>query len=157
MNRESAAPIALPLETLWLSCRRSCAFLSAVAAASLACGSSHNGLQSLSITPAAADAKNYPSGQVQFTAMGTSAGSTRPAAVMVLWWSYTPWTIPPPAPVASPPTPPTYSLDSNGLAMCQGTGTFTHWATAPTDQSVRLSSLTKSTSQLTATAQLTCP
>lgn len=140
-----------------LSSLLSSAFLSAVAVASLACGSSHNGLQSLTITPAAADAKNYPNGQVQFTAMGTSAGSTQPATVIVLWWSYTPWTIPPPDAVASPPTPPTYSLDSNGLATCQGTGTFTIWATAPTDQSVPPSSMTKSTAQLTATAQLTCP
>jgi hypothetical protein len=39
----------------------------------LACGnsSSQRELQTVSVSPASADAKNYPSGQVQFTATGT--------------------------------------------------------------------------------------
>ena len=40
-----------------------------------ACGSNHQ-LQSVSISPAAADAKSYPSGQVQFTATGSFSGQS---------------------------------------------------------------------------------
>ncbi len=123
------------------------------AAFAISCGSSGHLLQSLTINPATADAKNYPNGQVKFTAMGSYGGSSQAFAVNALWWNFTPWTTLPQAAIPLPG----YTLSSNGLAACVGTGTFTVWATAPRDQTLLLSQMTQSTSQLTATAQLTCP
>jgi len=116
-----------------------------------ACGSDH-GLKTLTIDPPTPDAQTFPDGKVQFTAMGSYGGTSQPAAVNAMWWSYQPWG-------TAPPTPPTYSLDSTGLAWCFDVahGTFPVWATAPKDQTLPLSKMTKETSQLTATAQITCP
>ncbi len=50
------------------------ALLTAISAIALGCGSGSNPsrlLQSIAVTPATADAKDFPSGQVQFTATGT--------------------------------------------------------------------------------------
>jgi hypothetical protein len=117
------------------------------------CGSSHQ-LHSLSITPTTADAKNFPNAAVQFTAMGSYGGSGQPIAANAMWWTFTPWTIPPPS---HAPTPPTFSITASGVATCFGVGTFTLWATAPADQNVPLSQMTQHTPQVSATAQLTCP
>src|SRR5581483_1669908 len=124
--------------------------LSLFAAASLSCSSNHR-LQSITISPASADAKDFSNGQVQFTAMGNYGMMTQSAPVKVLWWNSTPW-------VLAPTTPPGFNIDSNGVATCTNlTGMFSLWATAPKDQSIAVSQMTQSTSQVTATAQLTCP
>jgi hypothetical protein len=52
-----------------------CFFLVLAAAIILACGSPHN-VQSISVVPATADAKNYRSGQVQFAAVGRYSSSS---------------------------------------------------------------------------------
>jgi len=44
-------------------------FLSFAAWIALACGSSHE-LQSITVSPASADAQNYPDGEVPFVATG---------------------------------------------------------------------------------------
>src|SRR6266496_5576027 len=49
----------------------------------LGCGSH---LSSISLSPAVADAQNFPNGQVQFTATGTSSDSSKPAPVTNLTW-----------------------------------------------------------------------
>jgi hypothetical protein len=123
-----------------------CAGLLLMALFSLACGSSNRQLQSLSITPAAG------STQVQFTAMGTFAGSSQTAAVNAMWWTNQPWTY--------PPTPFLITVSSTGLAQCQTlapAGTYTIWAVAPVDPSLPLSQMTMTTKQVSATAQITCP
>ncbi len=99
--------------------------LSLLAAASLSCSSNH-GLQSITISPASADAVNFPNGQVQFAAMGNSGGMmTQSAPVEALWWNSPPW-------INAPTPPPGFTIDSNGVATCMNlTGTFTLWATAP--------------------------
>lgn len=53
--------------------------LVAAAAITLACGSSSHIPQSVTVSPATADAQNYPSGQVQFTA--TALYNTMPSPV----------------------------------------------------------------------------
>jgi len=131
------------------------AILLAAALIMAACGSS-SGLKTLTISPATADAKNFPNGQVQFTAMGSYGGSTQTTTVNALWWDYTPWATPPPS--ADVPVPIAFTLTASGVAQCVGgTGTFTIWATAPANQNIQPSQMNQFTDQLTATAQLTCP
>ena len=60
--------------------------LVALAALALGCGSSSTSnssrmLQSIAISPATADAQNFTSGQVQFSAIGTFSASPSPAPV----------------------------------------------------------------------------
>jgi len=55
------------------------------------CGSSSNRqLQSVSISPPAADAKNFPGGQVQFVATGVFSGSSSPVTLTSndITWCY---------------------------------------------------------------------
>ncbi|MGC1371076.1 MAG: hypothetical protein WA824_02955 [Candidatus Sulfotelmatobacter sp.] len=64
-------------------------FVSLLAAAiSLACGSpssSASNLKSISISPATANAQNYPNGKVQFTAVGYESGSSSPLSISPTW------------------------------------------------------------------------
>ena len=63
-----------------------CLFLLVLAAAiTLACGSSHGDLQSISVSPAAANAQGYSNGQVQLTAVGYYSGCSSPSPVQVNW------------------------------------------------------------------------
>lgn len=125
------------------------ALLLMVAAASvLGCGSSRR-LKSITITPASADAQNFPGGQVQFTASGTYSDGSKVNPLSVVWsggqpWSKMPWII---------------QLNSDGLASCGNaqSGTYSVFATAPLDVNVPLSQMNMSTPQLSTTAQLTCP
>jgi hypothetical protein len=55
-----------------------------VATITLACGSSPQ-LKSVSVSPASANASDYPNGQVQFTAVGYYAGSSSPVSVSPEW------------------------------------------------------------------------
>ena len=114
------------------------------------CGSS-TGLNSVTITPATADAKSSPNGQIQFTATGKSHGSNQSVPVKVLWWNSQPW--------FDAPTPANgINIDDNGVAMCTNlTGTFTVWATAPKDQSILPTQMKQSTPQVTAVALMICP
>jgi len=49
----------------------------------LGCGSH---LNSVSLSPAVADAQNFPNGQVQFSATGTYGSSSKPVPAMNLTW-----------------------------------------------------------------------
>jgi hypothetical protein len=49
-------------------------------------GCGGNNLRSVTVSPAVADAKNFPGGQVQFTATGTYSGSSTPVPVNSLTW-----------------------------------------------------------------------
>ncbi len=116
------------------------------------CGSS-SGLRSVTITPGTADAQNFPNGQVPFAATGVFAGQGQSGPVNAMWWNSQPWAMSTPIPATG------FNITSAGVATCTGflTGTFTLWATAPIDQTLPLSKMTKSTPQRMATAQITCP
>lgn len=119
-----------------------------VALALISCGSSKK-LQSIAITPATADAKDYPNGQVQYTAAGTYTDGSRVKPLTVLWspgppWLMMPWSV---------------QVNANGVASC-GTspaGTYPVWAGAPTNMSTSVSSMNQTTPMVSATAQLLCP
>lgn len=132
--------------------------LFSVAAALLACGvvtgPQGNGLlQALTISPAIADAKNFPNGQVQFTATAVYMGGKRNSPAMALWTPGIPWALDPQN------AWPALTLNTTGLVSC-GTvmpATYMIFATAPVNPSVPVPQMKMSTPQMTATAQLTCP
>lgn len=88
------------------------------------CGSSRQ-LQSVTVTPSTADAKNFPSGQVQFVATGIYVGSPSPVILTSndIQWCYG-------GTVSGANTPPGICagniaqfalVDQNGLAQCTST------------------------------------
>jgi hypothetical protein len=119
------------------------------------CGGSMNSsrqLQSLTVTPASADAQSFPGGKVQFTAMGTF--NMAPMAVMsppVRWSIGSPF-------ASQPVSMPAATVDTNGLAQCNGfVGTAIVEATAPTEPEIPLLQMTSMTITVSGTAQLICP
>jgi hypothetical protein len=87
------------------------------AAITLACGSSSRKLQSVTVSPATADAKNFPNGQVQF--MATAVYNTKPSPVSpatATWGACT-----------QSATTNLVSVSSTGVAQCASgaSGTFT--------------------------------
>jgi len=119
----------------------------------LACGSSMNSnrvLESMTVTPATADAQDFPNGQVQFTATGNFSKPPSPAQVTFMFpysgqWSFMD------ASSANIAT-----ISSSGLAQCisGASGTATIVATASANSGVG----TQNTSVArTGTATLTCP
>ena len=122
----------------------------------LSCGMTNpaNGLlKSITVTPATADAKNFPNGQVQFTATATYIGKAPVTPATALWTPGIPWALDPQN------AWPALSMSSQGLVSC-GTAppaTYTIFATAPVDPHIQISQMTMNTPQLFATAQLTCP
>jgi hypothetical protein len=119
------------------------------------CGSMMNSsrqMQSLTVTPASADAQAFPGGKVQFTAMGTF--NMAPITVMSppVMWSVG-------SPFGSPPTNmPAATVDATGLAQCNGfVGTVLIEATAPAEPEIPLLQMTSMTPAVSGTAQLVCP
>jgi len=115
----------------------------------LGCGNSR--LTSVNLTPAAADAQNFPNGQVQFSATGTYGSSSKKVPLNNITWCAGTSTGVCNGNIASP-----ISVSSSGLAQCNGNanGTFTVLAgTGPQPQ------VPDAGQQLTVygTAQLTCP
>jgi len=53
----------------------------------LACGSSPHMLQSVTLSPASADAKNYSDGEVQFSATGIFATTPSPVTSLPVTWN----------------------------------------------------------------------
>jgi hypothetical protein len=131
-----------------------------------ACGASMTNLrmmQSLMVAPSSADAQKS-NGQVQFTATGTF--SMAPTTVMsppVLWsvgnpsfMAATPTPMSNVAPSAVSATGP--SIDSNGLAQCNGfNGAVTIEATAPSNPNITISQMSQMTQNITGMATLICP
>ena len=114
----------------------------------LSCGNSSDKLQSISVTPATADAKDYANGQVQFAASGMYSNGREVKPLAVLWTGGSPWVMQPWA----------IQIDGNGLASCvSAVGTFEVWAVAPINANIPLSAMNQSTPQVSGTAQLTCP
>lgn len=110
-------------------------------------------LQSITVTPASADAQASPGGKVQFMATGTF--NMAPMTVMspaVLWSIGSPFGPPP------PPNMPAASVDATGLAQCNGfVGKAIVEATAPTEPEIPLLGMTSMTSTVSGMAQMTCP
>lgn len=124
--------------------------VSLLAVATASCGGGSNQLRSIAISPAMADAQNFPNGQVQFIATGTFTNGSK-AQVSALWTLTAPFTTTPQGWI---------SLSSTGLAKCTGVTSIPNWpiyATAAVDTSVSPSMITMSTKTVSATAQLTCP
>jgi hypothetical protein len=131
----------------------SCIAVPLIALFLLSCGSGNHGpLQSITISPATADAQNFANGQVKFTATGTYTDGTKASPLPVLWWGPDPpWYNPPPGPISA-------FVDSNGVAACfTFIGSYTVSATAPVDPHFPLSKMTAAASQVVGTAQLSCP
>lgn len=113
--------------------------------------SSSRQLQSLTVTPASADAQASPGGKVQFTAMGTFNTAPITMSPPVLWSIGSPFG---PAPVNMPAA----SVDANGVAQCNGfVGKVLVEATAPTEPEIPLLQMTSMTITVSGTAQMTCP
>jgi|SRR5215472_10549768 len=113
--------------------------------------SSSRQLQSLTVTPASADAQASPGGKVQFTAMGTFNMAPITMSPPVLWSIGSPFG---PAPVNMPAA----SVDANGLAQCNGfVGKVLVEATAPTEPEIPLLQMTSMTITVSGMAQMTCP
>jgi hypothetical protein len=116
-------------------------------------------LQSLTVTPASADAQNFANGQVQFSAMGMfNMAPTTMMSVPVRWSIGNPFAAQPMPMSMSVGMVPAASIDGNGLAQCNGfTGIATIQATAPADPSMPLSQMSSMTKTVAGMAQLTCP
>ena len=105
-------------------------------------------LQSMTVSPATADAQTFPQGQVQFTATGTFSKAPSPATV--------------PVPFASPYTgswlssnPNVATINQNGVAQCVAgaSGTVTVKAIVSSNAAMG----TQMSTGVSATSQLTCP
>jgi len=128
-------------------------FLLVVAAFLLACGLNRGLYKTITVSPATADAQNYPNGQVQFTATGTEINGTQVTPVASFWTPGPPWAPTPPLPLTG------LQLDQTGLASCgtAGPGTYMIVATAPIDPHSPVSNMTATTPHLSGAATLTCP
>ena len=121
-------------------------------------------LQSVMVTPAAADAMNSPGGRVQFTATGSFNMAPMTVSPLTVVWSVggsssaTPPMQPmqPMAAGQSAQTGP--SIDANGVAQCNGfTGSVIIQASAPVNPGTPLSQMGMTTANVMGQAQLTCP
>lgn len=116
-------------------------------------------LQSLMVTPSAADAQNFPGAKVQFMATGTfSMAPMTVTSTPVLWSVGSPsFMSPTPMPMSMAlSTGP--SVDANGVAQCNGfTGIATIEATAPADPNMPISQMSAMMRTVSGMAHLTCP
>ncbi|MBZ5599574.1 MAG: hypothetical protein LAN83_14785 [Acidobacteriia bacterium] len=121
---------------------------------SLSCGSMNNNqrlLQSIMVTPAAADAQNFPNGQVPFTATGNYSAPPTPASVFVATWCVHDSN-------GCMGGTPGATVDANGLAQCDsgfiGTVEIAAIASNGAGAPVRMGD---TGAAVAGTAQLTCP
>ena len=123
-----------------------------IALASIGCGSMNAApnrvLQSMSLSPATADAQTFPQGQVQFTPTGTFSIAPSPAAVPVPFVS-------PYSGSWSSSNPSLATIDQNGVAQCVAgaSGTVTISAIASSNSAMGPAMSTG----VSSTAKLTCP
>jgi hypothetical protein len=130
-----------------------------IAVASLGCGG-RSQLKSISVSPASADAKNFPSGRVQFTATGMFSGSSSamPLESPAILWCVGERTSAANGMtgVCSGNVAQFASIDQNGLAQCVGPLQGTVYILAGTYSTPTVPDQGQ---QLTVfgSAQLTCP
>lgn len=125
--------------------------LAAVAITSIGCSSmnsmSNRVLQSMVISPATADAQSSPSGQVQFSAMGSFSKAPSPAPVPFVApysgsWATSDISV--------------ATIDQHGLAMCVAGASGTVTITAIASSNAGMGTQNTSTA-VSGTAKLTCP
>jgi hypothetical protein len=102
-------------------------------------------LISVSITPAAASAHNFPNGQVQFSAAGTFDSPPSPVILTPATWIISP----------TPNPPDAVSINENGVAQCKAG--FAGTVTIEGGQGQCGSTSTDPCDLIHGTAQLTCP
>jgi hypothetical protein len=130
-------------------------FLLVVAAAiSLACGSSSGRmLQSVTLSPVSADAKEYPGGQVQFSATGNYSTPPSPVTPLSATWG---------ACDQNGSSTESVSVSASGLAQCAtgAVGTYTVWGFDVNPSKATCNAINAcggGCGRVTGTAQLTCP
>jgi hypothetical protein len=105
------------------------------------CGGSRRVIQSVTVTPATADAQNFPNGQVQFSASGNYSQPPSPVALSQANWVVTETSI--------------ATVTGNGLAQCvpgaSGVATVRAGVSGP------CSGTGCTAVQIVGTAQLSCP
>ena len=98
-------------------------------------------LQSISVTPASADAHGFPNGQVQFTAMGTYSQPPSPSPITQSGWSLS--------------DPNIAAISQSGLAQCNPGASGV--VTVKASTSGPCSGTGCTAVLLSGTAQLSCP
>jgi hypothetical protein len=108
-------------------------------------------MQTLTVSPASADAKAFPGGQVQFTATATFNMAPMTVTSPPVLWSIG-------GPFASTPVSNTATVTANGLAQCNSfVGAVLVEATAPAEPEIPLLQMNATTVVVSGTAQLICP
>jgi hypothetical protein len=118
----------------------------------LGCGSGRQ-LQSISVSPATADAKNFPNGQVPFTAAGTYSEPPSPSP---LTSKDVQWCVGSSSGACAGNIFPGATVDSNGIAQCGGVFTGTAFVLAGTGASVSNPDAGQQF-KIFGSAQITCP
>jgi hypothetical protein len=137
---------------LSLSLRPRISLLLTLSAIALGCGSGRE-LQSVTVTPAAADARNFPSGQVSFSATGTFS---KPPSPQPLTSNDVAWCVGVTKGACAGNINPGATVDQNGVTQCvpnfSGTAVIMAGKAKP-------SMMPDGGSQMTVygSAQLTCP
>jgi hypothetical protein len=124
-----------------------------VALGTAGCGSSRQ-LQSVTLSPASADAQNFPNGQVSFTATGTF--SKNPSPVQLTGKDVT-WCAGSSGGLCVGNINPGITVDQNGLAQCVPGFTRTVMILAGTKSSSVMNPDGGSQLKIFGAAQLTCP
>jgi len=135
------------------------AFLLAAAAITLACGSSSQHLlQSVSVTPATADAQNFPNGLVTFTATGVFNHAPSPVTPLQASWGVCVVT------AGSEQPSNAVTISNTGVAQCAAgaSGTYKIWASSSnavpgTATCQAMGPCGTGCGRVTGNAQLTCP
>lgn len=130
-------------------------FLALILSASfvLSCGTSSSGesrqLQSISLTPATADAQDYPNGEVQFTATGHYTSEPMAVTPLTAGWGT----------CYQQASTSDVVVTREGLAQCAtgAVGTFTVWANDPASGHCNAITPCGGGCFVAGTAQLTCP
>lgn len=117
------------------------------------CGSSRQ-LQSVTLSPASADAQNFPNGQVSFTATGTF--SKKPSPLQLTGKDVT-WCAGSSSGMCVGNINPGITVDQNGLAQCVPGFTGTVTILAGTKSFSMMNTDGGSQLKIFGTAQLTCP
>lgn len=129
--------------------------LGIAAFALLACGSPARQVQSITLSPASADAQAYPNGQVPFVATGYYNVAPTTVTPLQANWG---------AALGTLPANDAVTLDANGVAQCSagasGTYTVAAWVNLPVKGTPPCPSFpygAASCSHVLGTAKLTCP
>lgn len=118
----------------------------------LGCGSSRQ-LQSITVSPATADAKDFPNGQVPFAATGLFS---KPPSPSPLTSKDVQWCVGSSSGTCAGNIIPGATVDSNGVAQCGGVFTGTAFVLAGTEGSV-MNPDSGQQFKIFGSAQITCP